>query len=181
MTDSLTQSEYAILGLLAERPRHGYDLEQVIEERGMREWTELAFSSIYYVLKKLQARGLIEPAPDEGGGRGRRNSYRVSEDGLRVLRRTTLAFLGEPHPVYPSVLLGLANWPCVKGGEAIRALRQRRSAVREHLDRLEEKRRAGPERPQFVDALFDFGLSQLQAESAWIERTLEMFGDDDEN
>jgi DNA-binding PadR family transcriptional regulator len=48
------------LTLVAERPRHGYEIERVIEERGMREWTEIGFSSIYYLLKKLEREGLIE-------------------------------------------------------------------------------------------------------------------------
>jgi DNA-binding PadR family transcriptional regulator len=35
-----------LLGLLAEKPRHGYELEEVIIARGMRDWTEIGFSSI---------------------------------------------------------------------------------------------------------------------------------------
>ena len=31
-----TQSELALLSLLAEQPYHGYELEHVIEARGMR-------------------------------------------------------------------------------------------------------------------------------------------------
>ena len=46
----LTDSELLVLGLVAEMPRHGYELEQVIEQRGMREWTQIGFSSIYFVL-----------------------------------------------------------------------------------------------------------------------------------
>jgi hypothetical protein len=42
-----------VLGLLAEMPRHGYQLEQVIDDRGMREWTEIGFSSIYFVLNNV--------------------------------------------------------------------------------------------------------------------------------
>nr|MBA3799931.1 PadR family transcriptional regulator [Geodermatophilaceae bacterium] len=44
----LTPSELTVLGLIVERPRHGYDLEQVIEQRGIRQWTDIGFSSIYY-------------------------------------------------------------------------------------------------------------------------------------
>ena len=54
----MTNAELAILSLVAEEPRHGYDIEQVIEARGMRDWTEIGFSSIYYLLKKLEKSGL---------------------------------------------------------------------------------------------------------------------------
>jgi hypothetical protein len=55
----MTNAELAMLCLIAERPRHGYEIEGVIQERGMREWTEVGFSSIYYLLKKLEREGLI--------------------------------------------------------------------------------------------------------------------------
>ncbi len=57
--DTLTNTELAVLGLLAERPKHGYQIEQDIVERGMREWTEIGFSSIYYILNKLEAAGWL--------------------------------------------------------------------------------------------------------------------------
>jgi DNA-binding PadR family transcriptional regulator len=38
----LTDSELLVLSLVAEMPRHGYELEQIIEKRGMREWTQTA-------------------------------------------------------------------------------------------------------------------------------------------
>ena len=56
----MTNAELAILSLIAEQPRHGYDIEQIIEARGMRDWTEIGFSSIYYLLNKLEKAGLIE-------------------------------------------------------------------------------------------------------------------------
>ena len=48
----LSNAEYAVLSLLAEAPRHGYGVERIVEERGMRNWTEIGFSSIYFLLKK---------------------------------------------------------------------------------------------------------------------------------
>ena len=66
----MTNAELAILSLIAERPRHGYDIEQVIEARGMREWTEIGFSSIYYLLKKLEKEGMITSQLKQPGGKG---------------------------------------------------------------------------------------------------------------
>jgi len=57
MDDSpVTDADLVVLGLLAEQPRHGYDLEAVIQQRGIRAWTSLAFSSIYFVLNRLESR-----------------------------------------------------------------------------------------------------------------------------
>jgi DNA-binding PadR family transcriptional regulator len=56
----VTNAELAVLSLVVERPRHGYDVELTIAERGMRDWTDVGFSSIYYLLGKLEKAGLIE-------------------------------------------------------------------------------------------------------------------------
>ncbi len=181
VSERLTQSEFAVLGLLAEQPRHGYDLEQVIEERGMREWTELAFSSIYYVLKKLEERKLIEAAPRAEAGAGTRKVFRLTSAAGRVLREVTLKFLAEPHPVYPSVLLGLGNWPCAAPQEAIEALQQRRTKLRCEMDRLTAKSRSLPDQPVFVEVLFDFSITQLISELAWLETALEKLRGGNEN
>ena len=55
----INERELAILGLLCEKPLYGYTIEKIIEERGMRHWTDIGFSSIYYVLKRLESRNLI--------------------------------------------------------------------------------------------------------------------------
>ena len=47
-------TEELILGILAEQPHHGYQIEKLIVDRGMRKWTDVGFSSIYYVLEKLE-------------------------------------------------------------------------------------------------------------------------------
>ncbi len=38
-------AQIAVLGLLVERPLHGYGIAQLIEQRGMRSWTSIGFSS----------------------------------------------------------------------------------------------------------------------------------------
>lgn len=49
----MNNKELALLGLLAEGPKYGYQLEENIAARGMRAWTEIGFSSIYHLLNKL--------------------------------------------------------------------------------------------------------------------------------
>ena len=56
---NLTLSEQLLLGILAEKDYHGYDIEKVIKERGMRQWTGIGFSSIYYLLNRLEQNQLV--------------------------------------------------------------------------------------------------------------------------
>src|SRR5512136_2048113 len=109
----MTNAELAILTLLAEQPRHGYEIEQVIEERGMREWTELGFSSIYYLLKKLERDGLIESRLEEAQRGPARKVYHLTPAGGEALQRGIIEALSAPQRFYPPVLLGLSSLPAI--------------------------------------------------------------------
>ena len=71
----MTDAELAVLSIIAEGPIYGYDLQTVIAQRGLRAWTQLGVSSMYYVLEKLARQGLVEasgtPGADETARRVR--------------------------------------------------------------------------------------------------------------
>ena len=134
---TLTNAELAILSLVTETPRHGYEIEQVIEGRGMRDWTEVGFSSIYYLLKKLERQGLIEGHLQETELGPARKVYKATPEGIESLRAAVLDALSVPRRCYPPFQLGLANLPTIPPVEAVAALQRYRDAlaVRRPLDR----------------------------------------------
>ncbi|MBW4718212.1 PadR family transcriptional regulator [Saccharothrix obliqua] len=165
----LTPAELTLLGLLVERPRHGYDLEEVIGARGMREWTEIGFSSIYYLLGKLRDRGLIgEVGRDPGRRSTARKVYAATDEGRRACAEAAEAAIAEPRPLFPPLLVGLANQPAVPADRLRAALDRRAAAL---AARREEVRRAGERAgaPPFVRAIFDYSLAQIAAEQAWLD------------
>lgn len=166
----LTDSELLVLGLVAEMPRHGYELEQVIEERGMREWTQIGFSSIYYVLGKLEQRGLVKA--DIPANAKAKKSYTMTTLGKKTLIDQTLATLQSVHPIYPSLLLGMIHWSVLTRVQALGALETRKSAVAEELERLQSIHFEQQPLPDYVDAIFEYSIGQLQAEANWIDSTL---------
>ena len=121
----MTNAELAIITLLAEQPRHGYEIEQVIEARGMREWTEVCFASIYYLLKKLEKDGLIEARTEKAAGRGpARKVYHITPVGREAVRTAILEALSVPQIRQSSFLLAVGNLPAVPPTEAVAALGQ---------------------------------------------------------
>ena len=173
MKQELTKSEYAILGLLVEKPGHGYDLEQTIEARNMRDWTELAFSSIYYILKRLEERNLIEVEANQKTGKRARKVYRPTIEGKHLHQVMTFTFLGQPENLYPALLMGLANWPAVDQDQAFEALRQRKSELSGILQDLAGKSKI---QPVFVSVMFDYSIAHLKAEIDWIDKALGKLG-----
>jgi DNA-binding PadR family transcriptional regulator len=177
MSDSgLTDTELLVLGLVAEMPRHGYELERVIEQRSMREWTQIGFSSIYFVLGRLEGRKLISARRSAGTNTKARKIYSATRAGRKALKAQTLDTLSTIRPPYSSVLLGMVNWPTLDRDEALDALQARRTALEGERQRLRDLQAAQQPLPDHVEALFEHSVGQLRAEAAWVTQTLDYMG-----
>lgn len=73
---------HAILGLLYQRPRHGYDLRSAFEAMvgGASVW-DLKPAQVYTTLNRLERDGLVEPSEPERIGGPDRVVYRLTEQG----------------------------------------------------------------------------------------------------
>lgn len=173
----MTNAELAIISLLAEKPRHGYEIEQVIEQREMRNWTEVGFSSIYYLLKKLENAGLLlgEIEPSRGKGPARK-VYRLTPAGQAAYKQATLEALSAPKPPHSIFLLGLANLESIPDGEALQALRQYQRNLTLRAEHLQARWAAQEYRlPYHVHALFDLSKTLIEAELSWITEFIHHF------
>jgi DNA-binding PadR family transcriptional regulator len=166
-----TDAELLLLGLIAEMPRHGYQLEQEIERRCFREWTEIGFSSVYFVLGRLEQRGLAAAKPPAGPKA--RKTVSLTAAGRRALIAQTLVALRTYRPAHSSVLMGMVNWPVLERQAALAALEARGRAVDAEVARLGKIQIDQQPLPDFVEALFEFSIGQLKAEAEWITRTLD--------
>lgn len=166
----LTPSELLVLGLVAEMPRHGYELEHTLEARAMREWAQIGFSSIYFVLGQLEKKGWVTAAqPTRAKAK---KVFSVTEAGRAVLVSETLEAFGALRSAFSPLQMGMLHWPFLTRDEALGALHRRGELVSRELERLETLQFDQQPLPDHVDAIFDFSLNQLRAESAWIARTL---------
>jgi DNA-binding PadR family transcriptional regulator len=163
----LTNAELAILGLVVEQPRHGYEIERVIEERGMREWTEVGFSSIYYLLKKLERDGYIESRLVETVRGPARKVYHASPGGQQALQAGVLEALSVPQRSFPPLQLGLSHLPGIPVDDAIAALEQYRDRLAERLAGVHQRWQSQQPLPLFIEAMFEHSTTLIQAELSW--------------
>jgi transcriptional regulator len=77
-------AELLILSLVEDRPRHGYDIGQLIELRS-RGTLRFNVASLYPLLYRLEKRGWIRGRWVEKAGQRRRCYYRITEAGRKVL------------------------------------------------------------------------------------------------
>ena len=77
-------AELLILSLLEARPRHGYEVRNLIETRsdGVLKFNA---ASLYPLLYRLEKRGWIEGKWVEKAGQRRRRYYKLTRDGKKVL------------------------------------------------------------------------------------------------
>ena len=166
----MTNAELAILSLVAQQPRHGYEIEQVIEARGMREWTEVGFSSIYYLLKKLEQKGYVKAqlvAAERGPAR---KVFHITPAGEKAVENGALDALTTPHRCYQQLLLGLAIIPRVKQQDALDSLSEYHRALITRRDSMQVNWERQKPLPYYVEAMFDYSLTLVSAELNWVEK-----------
>jgi PadR family transcriptional regulator, regulatory protein PadR len=78
-------AELLVLTLLEARPRHGYDLGKLIEERTKGQ-IRFRIGSLYPILFRLEDRGLIAGRWLEKPGERRRRLYRLTPTGRKFLK-----------------------------------------------------------------------------------------------
>src|SRR5688572_7014305 len=77
-------AELLILALVDSRPRHGYEISQLIEQRSNGDLRFKA-ASLYPLLYRLERRGWIAGTWVEKAGQRRRRYYRLTPSGRKVL------------------------------------------------------------------------------------------------
>ncbi len=170
----MTNAELAVLSLIIEKPRYGYDIERVIEERGMREWTDIGFSSIYYILNKLAKDGYVEARSTESAGhRPARKVYHTTSAGRAAWHEATLEALSVPQRRSSPLQIGLSNLFGIPHHEALAALQSYREALRAHRDHVIVRRDAQRPLHMIIEAMFDQTLSVMDAELAWLDNFIQ--------
>ena len=166
-------TQFAILGLLAEEPRSGYDIKKEVEERLSHFWSE-SFGHIYPMLRRLHQRGLVDLTVQRQEGRPDRKEYSLTEDGREALEGW---FAEPPPPQRPrnEVLLRIFLGRYADPKHLVRDVRSQRQgfeqalaelrSVQAQLDALE-----GPHPDQvYWELTLSYGLKALEALTEWGE------------
>ena len=155
---------YGVLALLAEQPRHGYDLKTAFERQTGGEWA-INVGQVYTTLQRLERDGLVEPV----GGDGDRNDYRITPAGRSLLDEwyaTPVTSAGPPRDeLMIKVLLAVAATD-VDVTDILQ--RQRRASVEQLQAYTRRKARAHPT----DDLAFLLMLDASRPRAGWQLRTV---------
>ena len=141
----------------------------------MRDWTDVGFSSIYYVLGKMERAGLVEGHSDDTASKGpARRVYSPTPKGFSVWTEASLAALSTTQAKMP-FLLGLANLPGLPADRALEAARACQAVLDERLRAVRAKRRSLEQEEWFVDEVFDYSEHSLQSGRDWVAAFVKRF------
>jgi DNA-binding PadR family transcriptional regulator len=165
-----------ILGLLRERPLHGYEIKHIIEEH-MGDWTSIAFGSIYFALNKLADEGFIEKiGTEQEGSRPSRTIYQITKAGGEEFVRLLREVWSEVERHYYTIDIGLAFMEALTIEEVKGHLHGRVAqleAILEHIGSHRAEQMAQQEVPTTAAAVFDHGLAHFRAELEWTRDLLD--------
>jgi DNA-binding PadR family transcriptional regulator len=157
---------YALLGLLEEAPRHGYDLKREYDAL-FHHARPLRFGQIYATLGRLERDGLVALDQHEPGHGPDRKRYVITGDGVDDLTRWLQA-PERPEPYLHSTLFTKVVLALLSDRPADEFLDAQRAA---HMLRMRELT-ALKQRGSLIDGLLaDQALFHLEADLRWIDLT----------
>jgi DNA-binding PadR family transcriptional regulator len=170
----ISDLEASILGLLYEEPQYGYQLEKTIEGWGMRNWTQIGFSSIYYVLKKLEKKELVKSKLEKVEGKPSRKVFTITDLGRKTMKEKLVDLLSWNKKLINPFDLGLAYINYLKPQEVIECLENYTESAQGRIKFLESSVKTQEEMgaPYYVIALFSRPLASLKTDMEWIEDSL---------
>jgi DNA-binding PadR family transcriptional regulator len=194
-TDDFLPSTYlAVLTIIGSGAEYGYEVNNIIEQFGYREWVDLRFSSVYKALSELEKRGLIEGRKEDDTVKASKKTYQLTRKGKNVLRKQIKMCLTNPPRPKTLFDLGVASMSLLTREEVLRALKTYKANQEDGLkflesnvqnfDNLESLRSDAPgsmvggvtveeynniENIRAVRALFDRPAWSVRCQISWLE------------
>jgi DNA-binding PadR family transcriptional regulator len=172
----MTDAELTILSLVAEAPRFGYEIQQVIDERGLREWLTIGFSSLYYLLNRLETQQLVTSQLQPEGRGPARKVYTITDAGRGVLQTAVSDLLRQPRSLGSGFELGLANLRALKPRQVYQVLHHHQIDLKQGLESVKnawQRHQQEDANTDNIRALYTHSIAMMQSELDWLTTFLE--------
>jgi len=157
---------HAVLGLLQQEPRHGYDLKRLMD-RYFAPDRPIAFAQIYATLGRLEASGRVRLSSVERAEGPDRRRYAITDEGRTELDRWISTPLA-PEPHLQAALFTKVVLAILSGRPVIPIVDAERHA---HLQRMRELTTIRRTAPLPIALLADYALFHLEADLRWLDLT----------
>lgn len=163
----------AVLGTVAQRPMHRYEIASIMRERSKGTDFDIKWSSLYTVVASLEKHGLLEVVgTSRAGARPERTIYRITDAGREEMLSWTRELLTTPGHEQSGFVAGLSMMAALTPDEVAAALRDRLAGLEDQLQALRASyAEALVEVPRLFLVEDEYGIAMREAEASWV-RTL---------
>jgi DNA-binding PadR family transcriptional regulator len=165
-----TKIDLLLLGLLLDRPMHGYELYQQIKLEGIDGWFNVSMAGVYYSLGKLRDQGWVVEARQRGGRSTRKSIYHLTEEGRDAFFAAIEAQARDEERAYLDYDLVIYLLNKVPLARATSLLEERQAFLAREMDTVAgavAEERAGNGSPLTL-AILDHRRRYLEMEHAWL-------------
>ena len=161
---------HAVLGLLAQRPRHGYELRAAFQALvGGKENWDVKPAQIYTTLARLEQGGLVvEDSVEQDAGPEKRN-YALTLIGRQTLQEWFTSSI-EPEHQHDEFFLKLMIGLVSGAADPFRLIQTQRAHLFQELYNITEQRsHADPGRELAGILLLDKAIMHFEADLRWLD------------
>lgn len=164
----MIEQELLLLGLLREKPSHGYEIKKKLKDI-VSYFAGIDVKSIYYPLRILEKKGLVSKTSAKSGKRPQRYVYKLTTKGqLRFEELLTASFLNLKRPQF-SLDISLYFLQFVKPEVVKWKLRARSlmlSKISKNLRHFIETSKH--KKHSYIISILEHNLGMLEAESSFL-------------
>jgi DNA-binding PadR family transcriptional regulator len=161
---------HAVLGLLAQRPRHGYELRAAFQAvvGGEENW-DIKPAQIYTTLARLEQGGLVAQDSIEQDAGPEKRIYALTPTGRQMLKEWFASGI-EPEHQHDEFFLKLMMGLVSGVADPYRVIQTQRAHLFQELhDITEHRSRADPSKELAKILLLDKAIMHLEADLRWLD------------
>ncbi len=170
----MTTAEFTILGILKQQPAHAYQIEKLLQKENLKTKVDLAFSSIYNILKKLQRKKYLTSHLEQNNKLPDRKVYNITELGNQKFKEYLQQHLSLPKALKSSfeLCLHFSNFmPVMELKNALTTYEaELNRMIQTQVQKITELKTQDP----VTRALYNRSLRLWQAEKQWLKELLIM-------
>lgn len=166
--------ELPILGLLKDRPMHGYELREAIQ-KVVGPFRGVSWGSLYPMLRKLEEGGFIVQSDLGADEPTDRIVYEITQEGeLRLIELLTLKDFSTAAGARNDFFLRVAFFHLLDSASRKELMDLYASRVQNSLGALlSEQDHVGQRTNRYRRALLEYAKLRLEADLAWVSRLIE--------
>jgi len=165
--------KFALLGLLAERPKYGYEIKREFEGALGNAWS-VSYGQLYPTLRRLSEMGWLTKKTEPGKKAAEKNIYSITEKGRRKLDEWLVKPVRNTYRVKDEFTLRFLFFNKLAPASVLEYLRGYQKKTEEQQESFRRTLEALPADVDFyLRGIIRKGIAHLAAEDRWLQDVMD--------